>query len=635
MNKKLLKDNFYKAVNEKWLKEAKIPSDKSSYGAFSEISKRNNKRLMKLARDLLTNYNKIEDQTLINFAKLYKQTTDYEKRDKLALKPLKKYLERITNITSLKDYIEKLPELILDGYPSVLDFFVYSDFANSKNQILYLSHASILLPDISYYDEKNPQKAILIQAYQKMMFKLLTKLGYKDKKSEQIIEKMLAFDELLAKYYPSNLERADYIKMYNLYDIDKVNSYSKNFDFKLIAETLVKNKVESLSVTYPRFLENFDIILNADNFENYKAWMLVKLIENSTAYLDNETRLIGNEFNKVLSGIKKSSIKSKAAFNLAYNYFTIPFGTYYAKKYFGQDAKKDVENKVNKMINVYAKRLKNNTWLSKPTIEKALLKLKNLGVHIGYPNVIQPYYASYEVKNYSEGFTLLDNVFSIHKVKIAYDFSQYNQLVNKNHWSMSPALVNAYYSPTMNHIVFPAGILDKPFYSLKQSSSANYGGIGGVIAHEISHAFDNHGAQFDENGNKKMWWTDEDFAKFTDLGKKMVELFNGEESGFGPCDGELTLSENIADGGGISCALETSMSEEKHSSKDFFESWATIWRQISSENYAKMLLKIDVHAPNILRANLQVKNLEEFYKTYDIKEEDKMYLPKEKRVNIW
>jgi putative endopeptidase len=196
-------------------------------------------------------------------------------------------------------------------------------------------------------------------------------------------------------------------------------------------------------------------------------------------------------------------------------------------------------------------------------------------------------------------------------------------------------MVNAYYNPFNNQIVFPAAILQEPYYSLKQSPSENYGGIGAVMAHEISHAFDNNGAKFDETGSLNNWWTEADLNAFNKKSKDMIDLFEGVETGYGMCNGELTVSENIADSGGLRCALEASKKNANHDYEGFFKNWAKVWRNKSSLEFDQLLLKVDVHGPAILRVNMQLRNLPEFQEFYELNEEDKMYLSKEKMVSIW
>lgn len=290
---------------------------------------------------------------------------------------------------------------------------------------------------------------------------------------------------------------------------------------------------------------------------------------------------------------------------------------------------------IEKMISVYKDRLEKNNWLSDTTRKKAIIKLDKLGVQVGYPDQIPALYTKYHTVTQEEGGTLLSNALAFSKIELKERFGRWNQPVDRTEWEMSADTVNAYYHPFRNVIVFPAAILQAPFYSLEQSSSANYGGIGAVIAHEISHAFDNNGALFDEYGNLNNWWTEEDLAHFQEKAQAMIEEFDGLSFADGTVNGKLTVSENIADAGGLSCALEAAKTEADHSLADFFVSWATIWRTKAKKEYQQLLLQIDVHAPAKLRANIQPQNLMEFYETFAITEKDAMYLPPEKRVHIW
>ena len=290
---------------------------------------------------------------------------------------------------------------------------------------------------------------------------------------------------------------------------------------------------------------------------------------------------------------------------------------------------------VQQMIQIYQERLSKNEWLEEETKKTAILKLNRLGIHVGYPEEIPSIYSRFITTSKADGGSLIENVEQFNKITSDYSFSRYNQKVDRNEWEMSADTVNAYYHPQKNVIVFPAAILQAPFYDFKQSRSANYGGIGAVIAHEISHAFDNNGAKFDELGNLNDWWTETDLAHFEELTKQMIEQFDDIPFGNGKVNGTLTVSENIADAGGLSCALEAAQLEEDFSGTDLFENWARIWRQKSQEQYIDLLLAVDVHSPNKLRANIQVKNSDEFYHLYDITKSDAMYLEPEKRISIW
>lgn len=287
---------------------------------------------------------------------------------------------------------------------------------------------------------------------------------------------------------------------------------------------------------------------------------------------------------------------------------------------------------VHEMIEVYKERIKVNDWLKEETKKQAIKKLNTLTVLVGYPDELPEHYDKLEI---NDDDSLLDIRLKNNKLLTLENYSKYNKEPNRNLWGMPASMVNAYYSPLNNQIVFPAAILQKPYYSKDQHVSANFGGIGAVIAHEISHAFDNNGAKFDEFGSLKDWWTKEDLEAFEEKQKAMIELFDGLETGYGKCNGELTVSENIADSGGLRAALEASKTHSDHSYEEFFINWARVWRNKAQIEYSQLLLTVDVHGPAILRANMQLSNLEEFQEFYKLKKGDKMYLPKEKMVQIW
>ncbi|VEU75286.1 Neutral endopeptidase [Mycoplasmopsis maculosa] len=633
-----IKDDFYRYTNDQWFKENKIPSDKASYGAFTEIADKNEKKLIKETKNLIEEISKKrknEDDIITNYAKFADMVYNFDERNKLGVEPIVPFLKRILEIKNTKQFEEKYAYFSLRGYPLPFDFSVMSDFKNTDDQILYLSPTDLILPDKSYYEENHPKKEILLNAFKNMSRKLL-KFYYDDEnKNEEIINKALAFDSLLVEFVPSSVENADYVKMYNIFKIDELEKQSNNFNFKQAIESLIKEPVDKINITYPRYFKNIDKIFNEENLENIKAWMLLLSIIRYSKYLDENSRLISTEFQRAISGQDKPTKKEKAAFYLAFNQFGIPFGTYFAKKYFGDKAKKDVEDMIKNMISVYKENILNNDWLSKKTKEKAIIKLEALGVFVAYPEIMQPYFENFKIKTYKEDENVFSNLINMNIIRAKYELGKFGKIINRDYWSMSPMEVNAYFNPFMNHIVFPAAILDKPYYSIKQTKAENYGAIGAVIAHEISHAFDNNGANFDEKGNLNSWWTKDDFKTFNKKSEEMIKLFDGVQSHYGKCNGKLTVSENIADSGGLKCALDAFLKTGETNVEDFFSSWARGWRKLSKPEYAQMLLAVDVHAPADLRANLQLANLDLFQETYDLKKGDGMFLHKNKRVKIW
>lgn len=633
MNKDLLKQNYYKAVNKDWLDKAEIPSDQPSISAFLELHLGIEKTLMDLAHKWDQDQTGLNDN-LLKFVKLYKMTKDFETREKLGTKPIKSIVDQINGLKNLKDLETNFKELVLNSLNLPFSFMVMQDFMNSNNQILYFGAARLILPDTSYY-QKEETKNQMLGLWQQTTTQLLTLYGYSAEDIQKHITNTIKFDSLLVPVTKSSVEAADYVKLYNPVDSTSVNEKATTFNLIKMAESLVEADVDKLIITNLDFLDAFNNIINEENFEIIKSWLLISNLQTFSHALTDDLRVAGGAFQRALSGIQEARSKEKAAFYSAYNIFSQVIGLYYGENYFGPKAKSDVEKMVFEMIEVYKERIKDNTWLNEETKQKAIKKVDSLTVHVGYPNELPKYYDLFEIKDYNEGSNLLEENLKISRILIIDRLSKYNKEPNRNLWHMPASMVNAYYSPQNNQIVFPAAILQRPYYSLDQSPSENYGGIGAVIAHEISHAFDNNGAKFDETGSLHNWWTDEDLKAFEERSKDMIKLFDGIETGYGKCNGELTVSENIADSGGLRCALEASKKQKDHNVEEFFINWARVWRQKSHEQYSQLLLTVDVHGPSILRANMQLSNLEEFQDFYKLTENDEMYLAKDKMVSIW
>lgn len=630
--KQLLKDDFYEYINKDWLKTAKIDSDKPAISAFGELDKQLEKQLMSLADELVKDANNLQGP-LAEFAKFYKMFKNYKKRNELGFEPIRAFIAEIESLKSFEELAEKLVAKRATWSYLPINLEVDSDFVNPNIKVLWMGEQSIILPSKEYYEKADSRKHLKV--FKDMAIELLHKFGYSLNKATAIVKKALEFDNLVKDYVLSSLQKADYTSLYNVVKLEELQNSSKYFDLEKLAKEIVGNNIDSIVVTNREYVKNLDAIYNADTFENYKAMLIVKSIQQACAYLSDELRVLASKLALHLKGIDKPVSNKKYAFKKAESWFSKPLGLAYADKYFGAKAKEDVQKMIARMIEIYTNRLKENNWLSKPTIEKAILKLSKMDVMVGYPEKIRPFYNEYKVTTYAQKSNLFANVLNFQEILQKYQDSFYLKNESKEYWEMSPAIVNAYFHPIKNHIVFPAGILQAPFYNINQSSSANYGGIGAVIAHEISHGFDNNGSQFDETGSLNNWWTDEDRAKFEERKQQVIELFEGFDTGMGLVNGALTVSENIADLGGFSCALEAAMQEKDFNAKDFFENWARIWRIKAKAEYMNLLLKTDVHAPGKARANVHIKNSDLFYEVYDITKEDKMYLPKEKRVKIW
>ena len=632
VNNELIKDDLYEAVNGGWLKTAKIPDDKPATGGFNDLVNEIDKQLMDDFDAYATGKGKSDDSRFNEIIKLYRLAKKFDWRKKVGPQPLKRMLASVENLNSYEDYQSQWKNWILAGMPSPISFDIDADMKNATVYALFASSPSLILPDKSYYEaEKKAQHDQLLQLWSSMVEALMDKLGYSKEEAKKIIDDAIKFDALLAPNVKSAEEAADYSKMYNPQTVAELASATDQLDIAAIIKQLVGEEPEKVIVTEPEYFKALNKILQ-DNFELFKNWALIRVIRENASYLDDEMREINGRYGRALSGSKKPVSQRKFAFYLARDMFSQVAGDYYGKKYFGPQAKADVHHMVEQMIKVYKGRLTNNQWLSKDTRDKAILKLDKLGIQVGYPDKIPALYDQFKV---DEEESLIANLNQLTVTANKELFSRWNKPVDRMRWEMSAATVNAYYHPFKNIIVFPAAILQAPFYSLKQSSSQNYGGIGAVIAHEISHAFDNNGSLFDEFGNLNNWWTDEDSAHFKQLAQKMIEEFDGIPFAGQKVNGKLTVSENIADAGGLSCALKAAKNEADFNAQEFFINWATIWRMKATEQYMQLLLSIDVHAPQKLRANIQAENLDDFYRAFDIKPGDEMYRAPEDRVHIW
>ena len=632
VNNELIKDDLYEAVNGEWLKTAKIPDDKPATGGFNDLVDDIDKQLMDDFDAYAEGKEKSEDSRFNEMIKLYRLAKKFDWRKKVGPQPLKRMLASVENLNSYEDYQSQWKNWILAGMPSPISFDIDADMKNATVYALFASSPSLILPDKSYYEaEKKAQHDQLLQLWSSMVEALMDKLGYSKEEAKKIIDDAIKFDALLAPNVKSAEEAADYSKMYNPQTVAELASATDQLDIAAIIKQLVREEPEKIIVTEPEYFKSLNKILQ-DNFELFKNWALIRVIRENASYLDDEMREINGRYGRALSGSKKPVSQRKFAFYLARDMFSQVAGDYYGKKYFGPQAKADVHHMVEQMIKVYKGRLTNNQWLSKDTRDKAILKLDKLGIQVGYPDKIPALYDQFKV---DEEESLIANLNQLIVTANKELFSRWNTPVDRMRWEMSAATVNAYYHPFKNIIVFPAAILQAPFYSLKQSSSQNYGGIGAVIAHEISHAFDNNGSLFDEFGNLNNWWTDEDSAHFKQLAQKMIDEFDGIPFAGQKVNGKLTVSENIADAGGLSCALEAAKTEADLNAQEFFINWATIWRMKATEQYMQLLLSIDVHAPQKLRANIQAENLDDFYTAFDIKPGDEMYRAPEDRVHIW
>ncbi len=628
INKDLIKTDLYEAVNAEYLSKLEIPSDKKSIGAFALID-------MNIEKQLLEDFNtlKFDDEFVTkemqNYLKFYRSIVENKNRNLHDKHPVYEMINRILSIKNNDDLNKIITELRKFGVGSLFNIEIYPSFMDSNKEILYMDVPATILPSKEYYLDKD-KKDKYIPIFKDCMLKIFDKFGIEN--AENILSKALNLDEKIVEYVRTSVELADYTKLYNVVEYSDFIKYSEVIDFDYYIQELINKEIGEMSISQPRFFENINKLYSKENLDELKALILVKFLFKISDLFDEELRLIKAEYQNAILGIKEAKNTEKFAYEKGMQLFSQVVGLYYGHKYFGEDAKKDVLEMVNNIIEMYKVRLQEKEWLQKSTKEKAILKLSTINVMMAYPDKLPEVYTKL---SFDENLSLYENYFNNAKIHSLDRLSKYGEAVDHTIWGMPASMVNAYYNPSSNLICFPAAILNKPFYSLEQSKSENYGGIGAVIAHEISHAFDNNGANFDENGNMNNWWQESDFAEFKKLTDKMIEQFDGIEINGGKVNGTLVVSENLADVGGLACSLACLKNEKDYNLEEFFINFAKVWAMKGREEYLQYLLETDVHAPAKLRSNIQVTNMDDFFEVFDIKEGDKMFRKKEDRIIVW
>lgn len=625
-------DNIYLAVNSEWIEKTKIPSDRSRMASFDGIDVNVEKHLMQDFADFATGKKEIPAiPNLAEAVKLYQLASDFDKRNREGAEPIKADLNILTGIKDFSDFNLTAPDLTT--FASLpFGFDVEPDMKNTKVNVLYFAGPGTFLPDTTTYQTADAPKLLAI--LQQQSVKLLQMAGIAEDEAQKYAAAAIKFDAKLAKVVKSSEEWADYPATYNPMAIADFEDKFSEFKIQYYLKEVIGEEPERIIVEEPRYLDHINEIINKDNFAEIKGWMIVNFINSAASDLSQEFREAAFPFSQALSGQPKLAEGNKQAYHIANGSFSEVVGVYYGKEYFGADAKKDVEDMIQRMLDVYKDRLQQNSWLSAETKKKAIIKLEALELKIGYPDKIEEIYNRLKVIPASQGGSLYSNERAFAVAEQKYNIEQLHQKVDRTVWAMPGNLVNACYDPQRNDLTFPAAILQAPFYDLKQDRATNFGGIGTVIAHEVSHAFDNNGAQFDELGNMTNWWTEADYAEFKKRTQEEIDLFDGIEYGPVKLNGKQIVSENIADQGGLTAAVEAAKNENDDLKK-LFENFARIWANKQLTESIKTQTAVDVHAPGPLRANVQIQCQDDFYKVFAVKPEDGMWLDPDKRVDIW
>ena len=628
-----IQDDLYQAVNGEWLKTAVIPDDRPTTGGFSILDQEVEQLMMEDFKAFAAG-EKTSDIPEMKYAvALYKKVLDTDRRNRDGIAPVLPFLEKLRGIRTMAELNEKAAELFLMGVNLPLDMGVTEDMANAEVYSFIVKGPDLILPDTAYYAEDNEAGKQLLAVWTDMAAKVLAFTPLSETEQKQYLDDALAFDRLVSEKVKSRLEWAEYTKCHNPMPTDEAAGYAAPFDLKKFLKDLYGEQAPETLVVYdPKAVKEMNGYFTEEKLPLYLHWAYVGTLLRATAFLSEELAALGKTYSRALRGVSADPSLEKQAYQIASRMYSEPIGVYYGRTYFGEEAKKDVVEMVKKIIEIYKLRMTKNSFLAQATKEQAIKKLSTIEIKMGYPDEIKPIWSRLVFEDDASLFSAMKQ---LQTVLTKHELDKLPKPVDHTEWVMPGHMVNACYNPSSNDITFPAAILQKPFYSLHQSVSENLGGIGAVIGHEISHAFDNNGAHFDEHGNLKNWWTEEDFAAFQELTKGMTEQFDGIEFHGGKVSGELTVSENIADNGGMGVTIEIMHGLANPDWQAYFINWARIWCQKAREEYIQLLLASDVHAPAELRANMMPRNFDEWYEAFGVTETDGMYIAPEKRISIW
>ena len=635
-------DDFYNYVNGGWMKTAVIPADKSSWGSFNELREKTDENSLSILKNILTEkYEKgTEGQKIQD---LYATYMDMDKRNADGINPIKEDLAKIDAIKNMKDLQKYLIESVKEGNDPLFSWSVRGDLKNSKMNAVYLISASLGLGK-DYYQKENEDNRKTLEEYTKYVASLLEIIG--EKNATEKAQRVVALEKSFSKTYLTNEEGRDANKRYNPKTMEELAKISKNINLVNYLKGAGVN-TDRVIIGELKYYENLDKFINPNNLELIKDYLKVHLVSDNTDYLDQRLDDLSFAFyGQYLKGQQVQRPMDKRALNLINGILGEAFGKIYVQKYFSPEAKKEMEVMIDYLKKSYRQHINNLDWMSATTKEKALEKLSKFNVKIAYPDKWEDY-SKLVIESKNDGVNLYSNLKNIVKWDYEKALEKIGKPVDKTKWGMRPQTVNAYYSPLNNEIVFPAAILQAPFFDFKADPAVNFGGIGAVIGHEIAHGFDDGGARFDGDGNLNNWWTEEDKKNFEVKVKQLADQFSKYEPVKGNfVNGVFTSGENIADLAGVAIAYDALQMYLKDKGNQelisgysqnqrFFLSWATIWRTKSTEKYMINQVKTDPHTPGYFRAFAPLTNVDAFYEAFDVKEGDKHYKKPEDRIKIW
>lgn len=644
-----LQDDFYGAINGKWLKtaQANINPLLKEDSCFSELQEKNDSELKEIVNDLVsskTHYDADSDER--KMSNLYNNTLNLEERNKQGVEPIKQYLNKIENVKS----VAQLTDLLSDKDMDIFNMLVRFSVQTTKDEKSYELDILPTYLGLGTSDEyTNPTEAGKNdrEKYIKYLYNLLTLSGYDKDETVSKIESLITFEKTIAPsilgYDEASKTNDLDMSKYNIpVTVDELNNKAPNLNLPSIMKKLGVDKANNLVLQQDKWLTKMNELWTDSNLPMLKNYLEMIVLESTSMFLTEDLSNTSRDYTKYLTGENSTdSSLQDDAYELVNNKFVLKMGKLYVDKYFSEKDKEDVQDLTSEVISTYKKRISNSDWISDMAKKNAIDKLDKITVSIGYPDYYDSNFNAYsdaEVKSYEDGGSLLSNVMNLTVLSRAREIQALNESVDKKMFSskLSPQSLTAEYHFNNNSLIITAGILQPDFYNRNKTKEQKLATVGFIIAHEVGHAFDNTGMLYDGDGNRNNWWTADDYKKFNERTDGIINFYNNIEGMPGKnVNGINTLGENIADLSSMRCLLDILQTMPNANYKQFFESYAEGYRCARTPEYEQYMLEYDTHSPYKVRVNDVLAQYDEFYKTYGIKEGDKMYIKPENRVGIW
>ena len=635
-------DDFFRYANGNWIKNNPVPAEYSRWGTFEMLAEQNRQDLRSIFEEAAQNKGAEPGSNTQKIGDFFASGMDSAKIEEQGLSPLQPELDRVAALQSTQDVQRYISYLHRMQISPLFFFFAEQDQQNSAMVIPWLYQGGLGLPDRDYYFDTDGRAPEIREKYIDHLQKMCMLMGDTEADAKHAADVIMGIETRLAKVSMTRLEQRNPKAITNKMTLQQLQENSAGFDWMNYFTEVGLGDPGELNVAQPKFFSEVGKVMKSVSVADWKIYLRWNLVNETAAYLSSDFVDQNFEFyGKVLSGQPEMQPRWKRTLETVSGNLGEVVGQVYVERFFPPEAKERMFELVMNLKAAFGERIKNVQWMSDETKEKALTKLDAFGVKVGYPDEWIDY-SSLEIDSDS----YVGNVLRSREFEFQRGLKKMNQPVDRKEWGMTPQTVNAYYNPLLNEVVFPAAILQPPFFNLQADDAVNYGAIGAVIGHEMTHGFDDQGRQYDVKGNLSDWWTEEDSRKFDERTRVLVEQFNNYVIlDTNKVNGELTLGENIADLGGMSIAFDAlkmataaktaRMIDGYTPEQRFFLSWAQVWSSNIRDEDQLMRLKTDVHSPAEARVNCPVRNIETFYSAFDVKEGDKLYLASGDRANIW